>query len=368
MHFGVKTKVFVAIMIVFMIETIMSTDTRYIERLTNPEEKPKEEPSKTDTIPLVDRKGDYITDKTYNPFDLFPSTIKQKVEYDPVTDQYVIYEKIGDEYYRTPTYMTFDEYLEWSAKEQEKTYFNSLAGIKADKKSESGKLDPMEKIDVSKSLVDRLFGGSEINIKPQGNVDLSVGWLYSRRSDPSLPVRAQRQSQPEIRQPAIRMNVNGAIGKKLNLDFNYDTQANFNFDQLMKIGYGADAFNEDDIIKKIEVGNVNLPLRSNLIKGAQSLFGIKTELQFARLRLTALVSQQRAKQNNLKVQNGNNITEFEIYPDEYDENRHFFLSHFNRNEYEKALERCLLLQRLIKLRNWKSGYLTTDLNFRQTVR
>lgn len=339
MYFGVKTKVFVAIMIVFMIETIMSTDTRYIDRLTNPAEKPKQEPEKTDTIPLTDRKGDFITDKTYNPFDVFPTTIQQKVEYDPVTDQYIIYEKIGDEYYRTPTYMTFDEYLEWSSKEQEKTYFNSLAGIKAEKKSESGKLDPMEKIDVSKSLVDRLFGGSEINIKPQGSVDLSVGWLYSRRSDPSLPVRAQRQSQPEIRQPAIRMNVNGAIGKKLNLDFNYDTQANFNFDQLMKIGYGADAFNEDDIIKKIEVGNVNLPLRSNLIKGAQSLFGIKTELQFARLRLTALVSQQRAKQNNLKVQNGNNITEFEIYPDEYDENRHFFLSHFNRNEYEKALER-----------------------------
>src|SRR5690606_31191663 len=129
------------------------------------------------------------------------------------------------------------------------------------------------------------------------------------------------------------------IGKKLNLDFNYDTQANFNFDQLMKIGFNSDAFSEDDIIKKIEAGNVNLPLRSNLIKGAQSLFAIKTELQFARLRLTALVSQQRARQNNLKVQNGNNITEFEIYPDEYDENRHFFISHFNREEYEKALEK-----------------------------
>lgn len=340
MIFGGKAKVFIAVIIVSFMETIMSTDTRYIDKVNKQVNRPLVDTisvKTTDTIPLTDRKGDFITDKQNNPFDILPTTIKQKVEYDPVTDQYIIYEKIGDEYYRTPSYMTFDEYMEWSAREQEKAYFNNLAGIKADKKSESGKLDPMEKIDVSKSLVDRLFGGSEINIKPQGSVDLSVGWLYSRRRDPNLPVRAQRQSQPEIRQPAIRMNVNGSIGKKLNLDFNYDTQANFNFDQLMKIGFNSDAFSEDDIIKKIEAGNVNLPLRSNLIRGAQSLFGIKTELQFARLRLTALVSQQRARQNNLRVQNGNNVTEFEIYPDEYDENRHFFLSHFNRNEYEKAL-------------------------------
>ncbi|MFZ1704993.1 MAG: cell surface protein SprA [Saprospiraceae bacterium] len=340
MHFGGKVKVFVTILAVSFIETIMSTDTRYIDKVNKVTEQPQKDLDKKtlgDTIPMVDRKGDFITDKTYNPFDIFPTTIQQKVEYDPLTDQYVIYEKIGDEYYRTPTYMTFDEYMDWSSSQQEKAYFNNLAGIQAEKKSESGKLDPMEKIDVSKSLVDRLFGGSEINIKPQGSVDLSVGWLYSRRRDPNLAVRAQRQSQPEIRQPAIRMNVNGSIGKKLNLDFNYDTQANFNFDQLMKIGFNSDAFSEDDILKKVEAGNVNLPLRSNLIKGAQSLFGIKMEMQFARLRVTALVSQQRARQNNLKVQNGNNISEFEIYPDEYDENRHFFISHFNRDEYEKAL-------------------------------
>ncbi|MBK8079129.1 MAG: cell surface protein SprA [Saprospiraceae bacterium] len=342
MHFEGKGKVFVFIIFMMFMETIMSTDTRYIKMINAPVVKPAAQTIEsvlTDTIPFKERMGDFINDKTKNPIDIFPSTIKQKVEYDPETNQYVIYEKIGDEYYRTPTYMTFDEYMEWSAKEQEKKYFDNLAGIKAEKKSESGKIDPMEKIDVSKSLVDRLFGGNEINIKPQGSVDLSVGWLYSRRQDPSLPIRAQRQSQPEIRQPAIRMNVNGSIGKKLNLDFNYDTQANFNFDQLMKIGFNSDNFSEDDIIKKIEAGNVNLPLRGNLIKGAQSLFGVKMELQFARLRLTGLVSQQRARQNNLRVQNGNNVTEFEIYPDEYDENRHFFISHFNRNEYEKALEK-----------------------------
>jgi cell surface protein SprA len=292
----------------------------------------------TDTIPLVDRKGDYITDKQNNPFDITTKEIVQKVEYDPVSGQYVIMEKIGNEYYRTPTYMTFEEYMDYIAAQQEKQYFNTLAGIKSDKKSRSGRIDPMDKIDLKNSLIDRLFGGTEVNIEPQGSVDLSVGWLYNRREDPNLPINAQRQSQPDFPTPLIKMNVNGKIGKKLDLDFNYDTQSNFDFDRQIKLAFDSDAFSEDDIIKKIEAGNVSLPLRGNLIQGAQSLFGLKTELQFGRLRLTGLVSQQRSKSNNIRIENGVSVQEFMIAPNEYDENRHFFLSHYNRSVYEKSLE------------------------------
>lgn len=290
-----------------------------------------------DTIPLKDRTGDFITDKQTNPFDITTKEIVQKVEYDPVSGHYIIYEKIGNEFYRTPTYMTFEEYLDYKSKEQEKEYFNSLAGIKSDKKSRSGKIDPMDKVELTNSLIDRLFGGTEVNIKPQGTVDLSIGWLYSRRDDPSLPITAQRQSQPDFPTPLIKMNVDGKIGKKLDLGFNYDTQSQFDFDRQIKLAFDSDAFSEDDIIKKIEAGNVSLPLRGNLIQGAQSLFGLKTELQFGRLRVTGLLSQQRSRANNIKVENGASIQEFEIYPDDYDENRHFFISHYNRNTYERAL-------------------------------
>ncbi|MBK8517691.1 MAG: cell surface protein SprA [Saprospiraceae bacterium] len=277
-----------------------------------------------DTIPIVDRKGDFITDKQNNPFDITTKEIEQKIEFDPKTGNYFIYEKIGDQYYRTPTYMTFEEYLDYIAKDQEKKYFQTLAGIKSDKKSRTGKIDPMDKIELQNSLIDRLFGGTEVNIKPQGSVDLSVGWLYSRRDDPQLPIRAQRQSQPDFPTPLIRMNVDGKIGKKLDLGFNYDTQSTFDFDRQIKLAFDSDAFSEDDIIKKIEAGNVSLPLRGNLIQGAQSLFGLKTELQFGRLRLTALASQQRSRSNSIKVENGVSVQEFTITPNEYDENRHFF--------------------------------------------
>lgn len=291
----------------------------------------------TDTIPFSDRKGDFITDKQNNPFDITTKEIEQKVEYDPKTGNYVILEKVGDQYYRTPTFMTFEEYMDYIAKEQEKKYFNTLAGIKSDKKTKTGKINPMDKIDLKNSLIDRLFGGTEVNIKPQGSVDLSIGWLYSRRDDPQLPIRAQRQSQPDFPTPLIRMNVDGKIGKKLDLGFNYDTQSTFDFDRQIKFAFDSDAFSEDDIIKKIEAGNVSLPLRGTLIQGAQSLFGLKTELQFGRSRFTILASQQRSKANNIRVENGVSVQEFSITPNEYDENRHFFLSHYNRATYERNL-------------------------------
>ncbi len=293
--------------------------------------------STTDTIPLVDRKGDFITDHKNNPFDVTTKEINQKVEYDPVTGNYIIMEKIGDEYYRTPTYMTFEEYMDYMAKEQERKYFNTLAGIKSDKKSRTGKVNPMDKVELKNSLIDRLFGGTEVNIQPQGSVDLSIGWLYSRRDDPQLPIQAQRQSQPDFPTPLIKMNVDGKIGKKLDLGFNYDTQSTFDFDRQIKLAFDSDAFSEDDIIKKIEAGNVSLPLRGNLIQGAQSLFGLKTELQFGRLRITALMSQQRSKSSSIKVEKGVSVQEFTITPNEYDENRHFFLSHYNRSAYERNL-------------------------------
>lgn len=294
----------------------------------------------TDTIPLNDRKGDFLTDKPKNPFDITPNILEQKVEYDEKTGKYIIFEKIGNEYYRTPTYMTFEEYLNYKAKEQESEYFKNLAGIQSNKKSSaSGKQDPMSKIDIQKSLVDRLFGGSEINVKPQGGIDLTLGFFTYYRSSGVFATGGRTSPwnplDPVDLKP--RLTVDGNVGTKLKLNFNYDAQSSFNFDQQIKLKYDSEAFNEDDIVKKIEAGNVSLPLKGTLIQGAQSLMGLKTDLQFGHLRMTLLASQQLSKQNNIKIENGAAIQDFEIKPDEYDENRHFFISHYNRATYESSL-------------------------------
>lgn len=287
---------------------------------------------------LKPRYGNFIEDQTRNPIDLKdPSIIEQKVEYDPETGMYIITEKIGDDYFTMPSYMTMQEYLDWKSKQQEKKYFDRLAGVKKGSDVLDNKVDPASFVKVKQDLIERLFGGNEITIKPQGSIDLTFGGDYQKNLNPAYTLRQQETYGFDF-DMNIKMNVVGSIGDKLKLDFNYDPKATFDFDNQIKLKYDSEEFNQDAIVKKIEAGNVSLPLRGSLIQGGQSLFGIKTELQFGHLRITAIASQQKSKQKGLTIDKGSVRQEYEIRPDEYDENRHFFLSHFNKDAFEGALE------------------------------
>ncbi|MCB9296154.1 MAG: cell surface protein SprA [Lewinellaceae bacterium] len=313
-----------------------------------------------DTIPdIEERYDDFVTGGNDNPFDLEdPGIIEKNLEYDPQTGNYIITEQIGDFEFRPSTYMTFDEYFEYRQKQEERAYFNRLAGI-ASGDGSSG-LDPLAKIDVENNLLDRLFGGTTVDIRPQGNIDLTFGVDFSRVDNPILTERQRLQGGFDF-DMNINMNVTGKIGEKLNLTTNYNTNATFNFDNQIKLDYNSDNFDEDAIIKKIEAGNVSLPLRGNLIQGAQSLFGLKTELQFGHLRLTAIASQQRSQQENIQVEGGAQIQQFEVRADEYDENRHFFLTFYNRDNFERSLRNLPQVNNLFKIKKLEV-WITNDRN------
>ncbi len=324
--------------------------------------------TETDTIPpLQDRQGDFINDPNSNPFDLDdPSVIDKNVEYDPETGNYIITERIGEDYFRSPSYMTFDEYLDYRAKEQERQYFQELSGVSSS--SGGGRRDPIEQFDIKNSLIDRLFGGSTVDIRPQGNIDLTFGVDFQRVQNPILTIRQQRQGGFDF-DMNIQMNVTGKIGEKLNLSTNYNTQATFDFENQMKLQYDSEAFSEDDIIKTIEAGNVSFPLRSSLIQGSQSLFGLRIDTQWGRLRLSTVASQQKSRREQLQIQGGAQLQEYEVTADEYDENRHFFLSHYNRETFEGALQNLPQINSLFKINpNEIQVWVTNDRNETEDVR
>jgi len=298
--------------------------------------------STLDTFPpLNERYDDFINAGGSNPVDLRdPKAIDKQVEYDAATNMYIVTERIGEDFYRAPTYMTFEEYVRWRDEKQQREYFDRLQGVvSADGKSTDGTGDPVDKFNFKNSLIDRLFGGTNVDIKPQGNINLTFGYDWQKIQNPILTLRQQTNGNFDFDMD-INMSAQGKIGEKLNLNFNYNTQATFDFDNQMKINYDTKGFSEDEIIQNVEAGNVSMPLRSNLIKGAQNLFGIKTEMKFGHLRTTLVASQQRSKQQSLKIQGGSQVQTFEKPIDEYDENRHFFVSHWNRNQFEPAMK-CL---------------------------
>jgi len=318
-----------------------------------------------DTIPLEPRYGNFFTNPSRNPFDLKdPAAIEKTIEFDPVTGRYIIREKIGEFNYRPPTYLTYEEYWELVQQQQEKAYFDQLAGISAAEGFTSA--DPLARIDVKSGLLDRLFGGSTIRIDPRGTIDLTLGVDLQRVENPILTERQRRTGGFDF-DMNIQMNVTGKVGEKLNLGINYNTNATFDFDNQIKIDYNSDQFTEDEIVKKIEAGNISFPLRGSLIQGTQSLFGFKTELQFGRLRLTGLISQQRSRRENIQIQGGSQLQRFAVKADEYDENRHFFFSFFNRETYEDALSNLPQVNSLFRIENLQV-WITNDRNATENVR
>ena len=180
---------------------------------------------------------------------------------------------------------------------------------------------------------DRLFGGSEITIVPTGNVNLDFGGIFRRIDNPSIPIRQQKTGNFNFNQQ-IQMSVNGMLGQKVRIGANFDSNNSFDFENQLKVEYGGF---EEDILKSIEIGNVSMPVQNSLIQGAQNLFGVKTQMQFGNLFMTTVASTQRGRRDEIIIEGGNQGRPFEVRASNYDENRHFFLGHFFRNNYENWL-------------------------------
>jgi cell surface protein SprA len=173
-----------------------------------------------------------------------------------------------------------------------------------------------------------------VRLKLQGSAELMFGFKHQYVDNPALTERSRNNNIFDFDEK-IQVNVNGKVGDKLNFNMGYNTEASFSFDQInLKMGYQGQ---EDDIIQSIEAGNVSMNLNNSLISGSSALFGVKTDLKFGKLKVQALISQQNSESQSVSSKGGAQTTNFEIPIDTYDENRHFFLSYYFRDNYEQAM-------------------------------
>ena len=261
-----------------------------------------------------------------------PNNLKLDVDID-TSNNYTIYEKVGDINYRPISTMSFEQFQKVQEERMIKDYWrNKSIGLDGESAVSGRRLIPPIYIS---PVFDRIFGGSYVDIKPNGYVNLDFGSRWQRIDNPAIPIRQQRNGGFQFDQQ-INMNVVGKIGDKLSVTANFDNNNTFDFENNLKVEYTG---YKEDIIKKIEVGNVSMPLNNSLINGSQNLFGIKTQLQFGKLFVTGLASTQRGKTNVINIQGGSQGQgrEFQVRASDYDENRHFFLGQFFRDNYERWL-------------------------------
>tara|TARA_B110000483_G_scaffold148015_1_gene176575 strand:+ start:698 stop:7825 length:7128 start_codon:yes stop_codon:yes gene_type:complete len=264
-----------------------------------------------------------------------PPSVVENYVYDPVSDRYFFNQTVGNFNINYPIILSPEEYEELVLNESLKKYYkdkiNAAEGRLDGSEDQQKNLIP--EIYVNSKLFESIFGGNTIEVVPQGSLEIDLGVLYTKQDNPSFSPRNRSNFSFDFDQ-RIGLSLLGKVGTRVQVNANFDTQSTFDFQNLMQIQYEP---TEDDIIKKIEVGNVSMPLNSSLISGAQSLFGFKTELQFGKTRVTAVFSEQKSEAKTVVAQAGGTIEEFEFRPLDYDENRHFFLSHAFRDKYNQAL-------------------------------
>ena len=316
--------------------------------------------------PLQDRRGDWITWRNTNPFDLTDtSTIDQKIVYDPASNEYFIYEKVGNNIYREPTYLTFQEFYDLQNHNDEVQYFKDRADIMMDLNRKLSR----PKHNVYNSLFDRIFGAGDslpgkkadssalskfknltnkdslagnvtkkleqalkVDIKPQGSVDIMMGYQGQKTLNPTLPESARKSGGFDFNMNT-NFNVNATIGNKLKLPLSYNTLANFDYLNQLKLDYKG---KDDEIIKSINAGNMSWQSRGTLMPSYQNLFGLKTQLQFGKLFITAAIAEQRSQTQTQSLKGGATTSNFNIKLDDYDENRNFLLAQYFKDNWNNA--------------------------------
>ncbi|MCX6325468.1 MAG: cell surface protein SprA [Bacteroidia bacterium] len=259
-----------------------------------------------------------------------PSNIKSSVIYNPDKNEYILYQKIGAFDYRAPVHLSPEEFRKYEYSRAMRDYWQSR--ISGEESGFRSTLIPQ--IEIGGAAFDKIFGSNTINIIPQGSAELIFGINISRTENPTLSEKLRTIPTFDFKEK-IQMNVTGTIGDKMQLGVNYNTDAMFEFENRTKLQYAG---KEDEILKKIEAGDVTLPLTGSLITGSYSLFGLKTEMQFGKLTITTVLSQQKGQSSVIDVKGGAQLTDFDMYADEYEANRHFFLSQYFRDTYDAALK------------------------------
>ena len=258
-----------------------------------------------------------------------PQNIKTEAVFDPATGMYLIHTKVGNYDLVTPYQMSAADYHKAQVRNDMMAYYRERNNeIFEDKEKQ-----PFNILDMNFALgpLEKVFGPGGIRLTTQGSVQLNLGIKSNKTDNPALSMNARRKTYFDFDQK-IQATIAASVGDKLKFNMTYNTDATFDFDSKnLKLAYEG---KEDEIIKSIEAGNVSMTTGSSLIRGSTALFGVKTKLQFGKLTLTGLVSQQNSESKTVNTQGGVQTTPFSIKCDDYDANHHFFLGQFFYDNYD----------------------------------
>lgn len=286
-------------------------------------------------FPVSQAAPERVKDLNETPLDLrTPVNIVTDTIYNHEDSTYTFKTRIGENnILGVPIMMKQSEYAQWHLSQSMMRYYREKN--RKEFENAQGK-DKFDFTDMHFDLgpAEKIFGPGGVRIKTQGSAEMKIGYSMQTVDNPSLPQRSRSTNSFDFDEK-INLNMKASVGDKMNMDFNYNTEATFSYDaQKLNLKYEG---KEDEVVKLIEAGNVSFGTNSSLIRGASSLFGVRADFQFGKLTLQTLVSQKTSNSTTVNSTGGTQFTTYEIEIANYDENRHFFLAHYFRDNYDRSM-------------------------------
>ena len=162
-----------------------------------------------------------------------PLNINNNVQFDPTTGQYIYNSLLGDSLrFRPSSGVSLKDYMDIKHKESMEDFWKKNLDEISDYKYQKNE----DEIKIKEPKPKKLFGSDFVEIRPQGSAELSFGLNSSRTDNPVLPERQRRITTFDFDQK-IQMNLTGKIGDLMDLGFNYNTEATFDFENQLNLDY-----------------------------------------------------------------------------------------------------------------------------------
>lgn len=250
------------------------------------------------------------------------SGIKHEVEFDSAGNV-VIHEKFDGDDIRAPLVIPLETYLSEMSNSNIKNTFSQIVSEKFQGNTQDDISKLFEKFtDITIPLPfksESIFGPPTFNLKINGAVDITASYQNSTSDQTIISGLSNTNNSINFKQE-VQLTAKGKVGDKLMIDADYNTQRLFDFENQLKIKYEGYA---DEVIKRIEGGNVSLQTNSGLIGSSQALFGVVGDFQLGRLSLSAVVSQKKSKSEIKDFVGGSQETVFDLKVWDYSENHYF---------------------------------------------
>lgn len=257
-------------------------------------------------------------------------------KYNPKTNLYEEFKSIGGMTFPTGKSASVSDYFKNQNKQNREEYFREKSQNSSYNVGSAGKgsINEYIRTELTNPAISKIFGEGAVDFQLNGSAMIRLGGNINVNRNPAFSKRQQRYFVPVFDQQ-LQISANGSIGQYVKLGINYNTEAAFEFDNQTNLGWKG---KPDGILKDVQVGNVSLNLPTQLIKPVNNLFGFSTTTQFGKTTIKSVFSQNKGQSTETVLQGGAQLNEFRITADNYDQNRHFFLAQFFRQNYDAALE------------------------------